>query len=165
VLAELSRFYLLSGLDQEELKLLALSTRIVEFGAGEVIIHEGEVGNTFYVLLRGRVEVLERDGSGQLRVVRQTDERSEDNFFGEIALLTGKPRTTTIRVLTDLEVLEVDRDGFSRLFKAKPAAASTIADVAAKRMEETRLRSSEASHPTTTTSHWLLATMRQLFDF
>jgi CRP-like cAMP-binding protein len=165
VLTELGRSYLLGGLDEEQLKLLVPSTRIVEFGMGEVVIHDGERGNTFYVLLRGRVEVLERDNLGQLHVVRHTDERSEDNFFGEISLLTGKPRTTTIRALTDLEVLEVDRDGFTRLFKAKPEAASTIADVAAKRLEETRLRSAEALHPTTSTSHWLLATMRQLFDF
>jgi len=165
VLAELSRSYLLGGLDEEQLKLLVPSTRIEEFGAGEVIIHEGESGNTFYILLRGHVEVLERDGSGQLRAVRHTDDRSADNFFGEISLLTGQPRTTTIRALTDIEVLEVDRDGFSRLFKAKPDAASIIADVASKRLEETRMRSSKAEHPTTSTSHWLLATMRQLFDF
>jgi CRP-like cAMP-binding protein/small-conductance mechanosensitive channel len=165
MLVELGRSCLLRGLNDEELKLLMPSTRIVEFGTGEVIIHDGEVGNTFYVLLRGRVEVLERDSSGQLRVIRQTEDRSEDNFFGEIALLTGEPRTTTIRALTDLEVLEVDREGFSRLFKAKPDAASTIADVAAKRMEETRLRSSKALQPTVATNHWLLATMRQLFDF
>jgi len=166
MLAELRRSYLLEGLADEELKLLVPSTRIIEFGAGEVIIHEGEAGNTFYILLRGRVEVLEREAAGQPCVVRHTDDRSEDNFFGEIALLTGEPRTTTVRAVTDLEVVEVNRDGFTRMFKAKPEAAATIATVAAARMEETRLRSLQASQPPTiSASSWLLSTMRQLFDF
>ncbi len=165
MLGELRRSYLLNSLSEEELALLMPYTRIVEFGTNDVVIHDGEVGTTFYILLHGLVEVLERDAAGQLRVVRHTDERSVNNFFGEIALLTGEPRTTTIRALTDLEVLEVNRDGFTTLFKAKPEAANTIAEVAAKRMEETRLRSSQPSEqPILRTRSWLLAAMRQLFD-
>ncbi len=165
MLGELRRSYLLNGLSEEGLALLMPYTRIVEYGKDDVIIHAGEIGTTFYILLHGQVEVLERDPAGELRVVRRTDDRSPDNFFGEIALLTGQPRTTTIRALTDLEVLEVNRDGFTTLFKAKPEAATTIAEVASKRLEETRARSSQRLHPTITTSHWLLSMMRQLFDF
>jgi CRP-like cAMP-binding protein len=165
MLAELRESRLLSGLGEEELELLLPFTRIVEFGARQVIIREGEAGSTFYILLRGSVEVLERDRAGVMRVIRHTDHGSADNFFGEIALLTGEPRTTTIRAVTDLEVVVVDRNGFAALFKAKPEAASMIAKVGAERMAETRLRSAQASDSTTRTSSWLLSAMRQLFDF
>jgi small-conductance mechanosensitive channel len=165
MLAELRGSRLLNGLADEELELLLPYTRIVEFGAGEVIIREGEAGSTFYILVRGRVEVLERDRAGGMRVIRHTDQGSADSFFGEIALLTGETRTTTIRAVTDLEVVEVDREGFAALFRAKPEAASTIAKVGAERMEESRLRSSQASDPAIGTSSWLLSAMRQLFDF
>ncbi len=165
MLGELRRSYLLSGLSEEELRMLMPHTRIVEFGTGDVVIHDGEIGTTFYILLHGQVEVLERDASGQLRAIRHTNERSADNFFGEIALLTGEPRTTTIRALTDLEVLEVNREGFTTLFKARPETAKAIAEVATARMEETRIRSSQPlQEPIARNRNWLFAAMQELFD-
>ena len=165
MLAALRRSYLLSGLNEEELALLMPATRIVEFAAGDVIIHDGEIGTTFYILLRGQVDVLERDGSGRLVSIRKTDDHSQFNFFGEIALLTGEPRTATIRALTDLELLEVNRDGFARLFQAKPDTAKTIADVASERLRETSDRSLRPSQrPGQSARGWLLSMMRELFD-
>ncbi|HXW85109.1 MAG TPA: hypothetical protein VEJ86_11930, partial [Candidatus Binataceae bacterium] len=66
----------------------------------------------------------------------------------------------------DLELLEVNRDGFTRMFKARPEAANTIADVASKRLEETRARASQSlPEPTASATSRLLSVMRQLFDF
>jgi CRP-like cAMP-binding protein len=164
IAAELRRFYLLRGLSDDELKMLTATTRVLQFGRGEVLIREGEIGESFFILTKGSVEVLER-GSGEPRVVRKIEHSSAENFFGEIALLTGQPRSTTIRASTDVEVLEVTREGFVQLFKARPEAAPAIAEIAEARVAESRQRAAMvSSQMTTASSSGFLSSMRRVFD-
>jgi len=73
-----------------------------------------------------------------------------------------------VRAETDLEVLEVSRNGFAHLFKARPESAPAIAKIAASREEETLAQAS--SSPATAKAvreeqGRILATMRKIFDF
>src|SRR5262249_7017508 len=60
--------------------------------AGAVLIHQGEIGDKFYLIRRGQCEVSMADGTGQHVVTTL----GEGEFFGEIALLTGAPRSATV---------------------------------------------------------------------
>ncbi len=102
---------LFADLDAHQLQLIAAEMREEEFGAGEVIIRQGEVGETFYVIESGRVQTVVQEDGGE-RVVA---ERGPGEFVGEIALLMQVPRTATVRTLTPVRTLVLDRDAFDRL--------------------------------------------------
>ncbi len=79
---------------------------------GEILIHEGDVGDEMYFLTKGQVEILRGDPPERLAVLR------EGSFFGELAILRDAPRATTIRALTDVEVYALRRDGVLQLARA-----------------------------------------------
>jgi len=159
---------LLKGLSDEDLRIVIPSIKLSQFGRGEVLIRQGETGDRFFILRRGRVEVVEERADGRAPIfVNHIDHFSEKNFFGEISLLKGEPRTTTVRAVTDVEVLEINRLGFSHLFKARPEIAVKIAAIAAAREEETLARASAtiSSPAEREQQSRTLETMRRIFDF
>ena len=171
VIGELRRVYLLNALSDEELTLLASAISSRQFGKGEVLMHEGDEGDRFYILRKGKVEVYARGHAGapQKHILDIADSSSE-NFIGEIALLTGAKRNATVRATTDVDVWEIGRDAFAKLFRAKPAAGASIAEVAGRRSTETSQATSEsgaavASSEAIRRSAVILHGMRKIFDF
>ena len=164
LIGELRRVY--PGLTDEELELLTPAIRVRQFGRGEILIREGESGDCFYVLRRGKVDVITMRADGaKPEHVNYIDETSQENFFGETALLTGEPRNATVRAATDVEVLELTRDGFTQLFRTKPEAAATVASIAARRAAETnQMRTARDAAPAGRAAK-VLAMMRTMFDF
>jgi CRP-like cAMP-binding protein len=167
---ELRQVDLLSELSDEELRLVIPSIKVNEFGRGEVLIRQGETGDCFFILRRGKVDVIREGTNGDgLLVVNTIEHFAQKNFFGEIALLTGEPRNSTIRAHTDVEVLRVDRSGFTHLFRARPEIAIAIAKIAAARVEDTMAQAAAASlRPAAVVieqQNRILQTMRRIFDF
>ncbi len=173
VIGELRRVDLLNPLSDEELALLASALRSRQFGKGEVMMHQGDVGDRFYILRKGQVEVYAHGEGAAVTHIRDIEDSSSDNFFGEIALLTGAKRNATVRATTDVDVWEIGHDAFAKLFRAKPTAGATMAEVAARRSTET----SQATSATGTASGavavaeekrrsaTILLAMRKVFDF
>jgi len=81
---------------------------------GDVLVHEGDVGDEMYFLTKGQVEVLRGNPAERLAILR------EGGFFGELAILRDAPRAATIRALTDVEVYALRRDGVLELARAHP---------------------------------------------
>jgi len=171
IINELRRVDLLNPLSDEELAVLAAAIKPYQFGKGEVLMHEGDEGDRCYILRKGRVGVYAHGQAGQEKHLRDIVDSSRENFFGEIALLTGGKRTATIRATTDIDVWEIGRDAFARLFRAKPDAGASIAEVAGRRSTETSAAThaaggevsahTEAVHR----SAVFLLAMRKMFDF
>jgi MFS family permease len=89
----------LALLPPPQLELLAGRLALVRVAIGEDVIREGDVGDRFYVIESGEVEIAgRRHGPG--------------GYFGEIALLRDVPRTATVHAVTDAELLALDRDDF-----------------------------------------------------
>ena len=103
---------------------LARGMRQLHVPAGQAIISEGEQGEDFYVLESGEVEVTQRG-----RVLRR---QGPGEFFGEIALLHGVPRTATVTATTDLVVHALDRATFLGALSGEGLSAAH--DVAAARL-------------------------------
>lgn len=84
--------------------------------AGKAIVKEGEAGASVFVVTRGSVRVkTTKDGKDvELAVLQPSD------FFGEIAFLTGKPRTATVETVEESDLLEVPEDQLTDLIKNKP---------------------------------------------
>src|ERR1051325_3489146 len=103
LLAEVPFFELL---DEQERALLATELEVVTFPAGEVVCNYGDPGDSLYVIRSGEVEAFFKDDTGG-RIVLERSQAGD--FFGELSLLDGGPRTASILVTKDLEALRVDR--------------------------------------------------------
>jgi len=80
------------------------------FKKGDILLREGEPGNSAYVIESGSVEILiQRDGA-----LIQIGTRGAGSLIGEMAMIDDKPRTATIRAIEDCHVMEITREEFSR---------------------------------------------------
>lgn len=120
---------LLAVLDEAALLQLAGKVRRWTFGRGEVVVREGDPGDSFYVIESGSGEVL----IGQQGRLEQLGTLGPGSFFGEMSLLAGEPRTATVRASSDLAVLVIGRDAFKEIIGANPALLEPISELAARR--------------------------------
>jgi glucose-6-phosphate 1-dehydrogenase len=106
--------------------ILALRPEVV--AAGETIIRKGDLGREMYIVIRGEAEVVDDDGH-VLQTFRDGD------FFGEIALLSHRPRTATVRAGTACDLVALDQASFSRILNDHPQFADNILKVARVRYD------------------------------
>jgi branched-chain amino acid transport system substrate-binding protein len=154
----------LRGLSDDELKLLVPTVSVRQFGAGEMLVRIGEPGESMFIVRSGRAEVFGQSADGQ---VRHIAEIGRGVVTGEMALMTGEPRNANVRAITDIEVIEMDREGFTRLFKEHPDAAASIGDIIAERNRDRleKLSSGDTLDGKGGPHRWLISKMRELFDF
>ncbi|HLH75574.1 MAG TPA: mechanosensitive ion channel family protein [Candidatus Binataceae bacterium] len=163
LMGELRQVDFLRGLGDEDLGALLPNCRIHQFGPGEVLMHEGGAGDCLHILRRGQVEISARaPGGGRLHLGNLTPPA----FFGEIALMTGEPRTASVIARSEVEVVELNRQAFADLFRRRPAALEEISAVMDQRLSETRerLRNAGETGERRGERGWLVSKMRELFD-
>ncbi|MBI3931856.1 MAG: cyclic nucleotide-binding domain-containing protein [Acidobacteria bacterium] len=97
---------LFEGFGEEELVAFIQGLRLLAFDAGDVVITEGEAGESVFLLASGRVRVFVHSAAGHNVPLRDLEEGA---FFGEISALSGRPRSATITAVTDCELLELDK--------------------------------------------------------
>src|SRR5438552_10227605 len=125
-LRHLQRVRLVRGFGEEELRRGAELSRIVEAPAGTVVTQIGEPGDSFFVLIDGTVTVRTPVGAGS--------QLKPGDFFGEMSLLDGEPRSATIVATTDLRLLIVDRLHFWRLLDETPDLIRRILTILSRRV-------------------------------
>jgi|Transcript_2938 cGMP-dependent protein kinase len=110
----LDRVQLLDPLLGEEKKALAQALVEMHFTKGEVILQEGEAGNTFYIMYDGEVAILKN--RVEVNKLNASPARQTAQFFGEQALLNNAPRDATVTVASSTaKALALDRDSFNML--------------------------------------------------
>jgi CRP-like cAMP-binding protein len=88
----------------------------IDVSAGQVIIRQGEVGDCYYVIAKGKCDVLVKNEDGQLEKVNSL---GEGQTFGEEALISNLPRNATIRMTSDGVLMGLAKKDFSHLLKEK----------------------------------------------
>ncbi len=96
---------------------------IKKFKKGEIILREGSRGFNFYFILKGLVDVVLYTPGGR-RVILNVLE--EGNFFGEMSVLEGLPRSANIEAKTDCEILEISKENFLSTVKKHPECALSV---------------------------------------
>jgi len=111
----------------------------VERAAGSIIVHEGDVGDRFWVLDTGSVTV---DQAG-VEIARL----GPGDAFGELALIRDIPRTASVTAVTDVGMYALEREPFLLALTASPRAASEAARIAARHLEHDRAAREAAGLP------------------
>src|ERR1043166_609441 len=119
-------------LNDAQLDNVLHSAQFHRYGRGESIIQEGSEGSTMFIMLRGSANVsVLRNGTGiRLGVLRSGD------CFGEMSLLTGEPRSATIRAEADCEVLEIGQEAMAEVLNESPQCLTQLSELLAKRKLE-----------------------------
>jgi hypothetical protein len=137
---------LFAAFAQDELIEIIHGLQLLTFEGGDIIITEGESGGaSLFVLTSGIAKAFVRNPQGKHQFVRAF---REGDFFGEISILTGKPRTATVTAGTPCELLELDRATLDGIAKTKPNVWSVLKDFYALRansQKEQRIRRGEKS--------------------
>jgi CRP-like cAMP-binding protein len=94
-----------------------------------VIVQQGDVGDRFYILVRGAASVSRETGGRTVSLGKLHD----GDYFGEMALLSHQPRNATVRSLTDCVCLSLPRDLFDRLLASEPDLRENVHRAAAAR--------------------------------
>jgi CRP-like cAMP-binding protein len=128
--AALRQVSIFSSLNDADRGELARAARADTYAAGEVVVRQHERGNSMFVVLRGEAVVLLEPTNQQIAVV------PAGGFFGEMSLLTGEPRTATVRTRVDSELLEITVDAFRRFVLANPAAVEHVGEAVSRRRAE-----------------------------
>jgi hypothetical protein len=100
---------------------------------GSVIINEGDPGSSMYLIASGEVKVYTRGTSGTLYLANL----GEGDFFGEVSVLTGKPRTATITASQRTELLRLDRDKLDAVLADYPGLRKVLDEFYQRRAKHT----------------------------
>jgi CRP-like cAMP-binding protein len=119
---------LFSGLSRRQLRQLAEHADVVGFGERETIVEVGQPGGTFFVIVEGSARVT--------RGARTVAQLGPADFFGEISLLDGGPRTATVRAETPVTAIRIFKRSFEKLVASEPAVATQILVVVAARLRD-----------------------------
>ena len=132
VFERLSAIEILEPLSDEETMQIAKATARRMFAPGETIIRQGAAGNTMFIINSGRVtvQITDNDGSTAPRTLATLD---EGRFFGEMALLTGEPRSATIVAAEETEVFEIGHAAVKQLFNNNPYVVEGLSRAVAER--------------------------------
>jgi CRP/FNR family cyclic AMP-dependent transcriptional regulator len=119
---------LFAGLSRRDLRRLAEHADAVSFRPREAIVQAGRPGGTFYVMLEGEAKVVRND--------RTIGSMTPGDFFGEISLLDGGPRTASVVADTPVTAIRIFKRSFDRVIAEEPSVAAKILAVVAKRLRE-----------------------------
>ncbi|HVM29718.1 MAG TPA: MFS transporter [Candidatus Limnocylindrales bacterium] len=124
LLAETSMF---AGLPPARLEAAMRQSELISLSPGTVVIRQGDAADRFYVIVEGEVEVSQQRGDDVEPVRLRTMGRGE--FFGEIGLLSGVPRTATVTALTGVRLMALERGPFLELASAGPGLTYRLLDL------------------------------------
>ena len=109
---------------------MAFELRPVVFTPGTYVFRAGDIGRHLYFINHGQVEVIAADGKTIYNTLKEGD------FFGEIALLSSRPRTASVRTLDYCDMYTIDRDTFEKVLGHYPDFAKHVREIAKTRLEK-----------------------------
>jgi small-conductance mechanosensitive channel len=158
LIERLSAVDLFAPLSVEETGMLAQAAVRHVFAPGESVIRAGEPGSSMFVVHNGRVQVQVND-NGRPRTVATLN---EGDFFGEMALFTGEPRTANVVAIEETEVLEIGHAAMKRVFDNNPDLVESLSFIMAERRQGLTSQT-DLSTATATTSAGILSSIKRFF--
>jgi CRP-like cAMP-binding protein len=130
-LAALERTPLFAGLDRQHLQDVLSVGQRVSYQPGQAIVERGDPGDAMYIVVGGAAEV---DVGGRYHRLERGD------FFGEMAVLAGKPREATVKAVEPMEALRIPADDFQAFLATNPQIAVGMLKSLVERLREVQDR-------------------------
>jgi CRP-like cAMP-binding protein len=124
----LGSVWLFEQCSRKELDMLQRAATVVDLPAGRTLARQGEIGRDFVVIVDGKADVT-RDGT-EIALL------GPGQFFGEMSLLEGKPRTATVTTLEPMRVLVLTRAAFTSVITTMPSVDRKMLTVLASRLRD-----------------------------
>jgi len=121
-LNDLRKSPLFEGLSDEELQQLMDMAEPLSLRAGEILIKQGEMGDSAYVVISGEFEIQKQAGQSLIKI----DVRNPGDVVGEMALLSQAPRNATVIAKTDGETLCIPKEAFEKLLSSSTTASLAV---------------------------------------
>jgi small-conductance mechanosensitive channel/CRP-like cAMP-binding protein len=132
----ISQLDFLQDLEGDAIVQLASAARHHHYGNGEMLVREGDMGDSLFVVEHGRVRVT-KSGADLDTGVIVLAMLGEGDYFGEMSLLTGAPRSATVTSDGGCEVLVVSKDAFAPVLEKDPQLAELLSRAVAARQAQT----------------------------
>jgi CRP-like cAMP-binding protein len=123
ILSVISRIDLFAPLSDAERARLAERALERHYAADEIVVHERESGTSMFLVESGRLAVSIHGASGSSQKVTVLEPGSA---FGEISLLTGEPRSATVRSINEVALIEIDKATLAPILEANPSLVHSL---------------------------------------
>ncbi len=124
---------LLADLNEEDHKEIIKRITMEFYPKDYVIFKEGDAGDSFYIIKKGIVRIFHK--AGEDMEDQEVAMLGDNDFFGEMALISDKPRNATAMVNEDTEAFKLKKDDFIQLVSSNPTMASHISSEFLKRLK------------------------------
>lgn len=125
------------NLTEEISSSLAENLKAVDYPKGTVIFNAGGKGDSFYVIKKGTVNVFINAPDSDDKVILSN--LIEGDYFGEMALLTGEPRSASVETATDVSLIRLEKRGFEELLEKDPKISISISHMISQRLMQANL--------------------------
>jgi hypothetical protein len=114
---------LFEGFEQAELAAVIRGLQFLSFQPGDIMVGEGAPGDSMFIIAEGTAKAYIKDRKGYPMMIK---ELVTGDFFGEVSVLTGKPRTATVTAATEVEVLELDKKTLDSISESHPRVRQVL---------------------------------------
>lgn len=132
----LARIPFFTDLPADELDLIRDGMEVVNLKPGEILFREGDAGEHMYVVVSGELEILMAPDTTNELILNIVH---EGEYLGEMSLVTGAPRTASVRSRGDVVLLSISRTQLMDLLQRHPHLASTMVNVLSRRLDNTNI--------------------------
>ncbi len=159
IFEQLSNIPIFAPLSDEETQKLAQASSARVYAPGEAIVHQGRQGNSMFVINRGavKVQILE---DGQPKIINKL---KESDFFGEMSLLTGQPRSATVVAEEETEVLQIRKKALKPIFETNPNLVKSICEIIEERRKLLETKEQHHSEQHTDKEKGVLSSIKNFF--
>jgi small-conductance mechanosensitive channel/CRP-like cAMP-binding protein len=151
-------------LDADQTDQLLKDAKLLRFGRGEIVIEQGDHGESMFMLLQGEADVFVSANGSKSHVATL----KSGDYFGEMSLLTGEPRSATVRATRDCEILEIEKETFAEILHENEALVQKLSELLAKRRMETEgilAANTERANMTAKQREYTEGFLRKLYSF
>jgi CRP/FNR family cyclic AMP-dependent transcriptional regulator len=131
----LTKIPMFENLSAEDLNLLTLLWHERTIRKSEVLFRKGDVGSSMFIVEDGAIEISVLSGQDQEEIRVSTIDKG--GFFGELALISGQPRTASAKAIEDCRLLEMWREEFINFLSTRPIVAISMINEIGKRLQAT----------------------------
>lgn len=132
--------------DEPFLQFMLKRLRWVHVKSGEVLFRQGDSRQTVYIVVSGRLRVLREDAMGETHVL---GDMRRGETVGEMALITGEPRTATIVAVRDSVLVSLSRSGYEEVITSYPLVSMRVAQFIIERIRPTLAKQRSWARPST----------------